>query len=192
MVKGKIKLLKEAVSNIFNPVTIDYPAGTWPGNKYSQIPLKLRGKQKFDEEKCIGCGGCMVSCSSHCISLEDKDAKRTISVFLGQCIFCGRCEEVCPEEAITLTPEFELAYTGPRESEGVYVRHKVDLSVCEECGEVIAPTLQISRFKERVTENIDPSIKEIISKDMEKYAKQCINCRRLQSYELATHTRKFY
>ena len=192
MVKGKIKLLKEAVTDIFKCVTIDYPAGTWPGTKYSQIPPKLRGKQEFVEAKCIGCGACSVSCSSQAISLNDKDRKRIVSIFLGKCTFCGRCEEICPEEALTLTQEFELSYTGPRESEGAYVRQEVDLAVCENCGAIIAPEPQIKRFKERLMEKIDPSVKEIIAEDMEKYARYCLNCRRQLSYELNTHTRKFY
>ncbi len=28
---------------------------------------------------------------------------------LGRCIFCGRCEEVCPTAAIKLSQEYELA-----------------------------------------------------------------------------------
>ena len=192
MVKGKIELLKEIITNIFQCVTIDYPAGTWPGTKYSQIPPKLRGKPRFDEEKCIGCGSCSESCSSQAISYEDKDGKRIISIFLGRCLFCGRCEEICPEEAISLTPEFELSYVGPRESEVAYVRHEVDLAVCENCGAPIAPIPQINRCKEKVMEKIAPSVKEAIVEDMKKYAKYCVNCRRRLSYRLDTHTRRLY
>lgn len=192
MVKGKIELLKEIITSIFKCVTIDYPAGTWPGTKYSQIPLKLRGKPRFDEEKCIGCGSCSEICSSQAISYEDKDGKRNISIFLGKCLFCGRCEEICPEEAISLTPEFELSYMGPRESEVAYVRHEVDLAVCKNCGALIAPIPQINRCKEKVMEKIDPSVKEVVVEDMKKYAKYCVNCRRRLSYELDTHPRRRY
>lgn len=192
MARGKLKLLKEMITNILRCVTIDYPAGTWPGTKYSQIPLELRGKPKFDEDKCIGCGACSMSCGGVASSYKDEDGKRTISIFLGNCLFCGRCEEICPEEAITLTQEFELSYTGPRENEGAYVRHEVDLALCESCGGVIAPTPQVNRCKRIVVEKINPSIKEIVAKDMEKYTKHCVNCRQLLSYELNTHARKFY
>ncbi|MFQ6075377.1 MAG: 4Fe-4S dicluster domain-containing protein [Candidatus Bathyarchaeia archaeon] len=192
MVKGKIKLLREAVANIFKCVTIDYPAGTWPGTKYSQIPPKLRGKPKFNEEKCIGCGACSMSCSGVANSYEDKDGWRFVSIFLGQCLFCGRCEEICPEEAIKLTQEFELSYSGPRESEVAYVRHGIELVLCENCGDVIAPAPQIARCREMVMEKIDPSVREIVVTDMEKYSKYCSKCRQILSHKLNTHTRKFY
>ena len=192
MVKGKIKLLKEAVTNIFNCVTIDYPAGTWPGTKYSQIPPKLRGKQEFVEDKCIGCGACSVACSSQAISCDDNDKKRTVSIFLGQCTFCARCEEICPEDALVLTEEFELAYTGQRENEGAYVKEEVDLVVCDNCGAIVAPEPQIKRFKERLMENIDPSVKEVLAEDMEKYARYCPNCRWQLSFDLNIHTKKYY
>jgi NADH-quinone oxidoreductase subunit I len=28
-----------------------------------------------------------------------------------RCIFCGLCEEVCPEEAIVMSKEYEIAFT---------------------------------------------------------------------------------
>ena len=192
MVKGTIKLLKEAISNIFKCVTIDYPAGVWPGTKYSQIPPKLRGMPKFNEDKCNGCGACSISCPSMAISYKDKDGWRFISIFLGQCLFCGQCQEICPTGAITLTPKFELSYSSPRENEIAYVRHKVKLVLCENCGGVITSTLQIAQLKEKVREKIEPSIKEIVAEDIEKYSKYCFKCRQILSHKLNMHTRKFH
>jgi hydrogenase-4 component H len=42
------------------------------------------------------------------IWLTDESEKILILSYCG-CIFCGRCEEVCPEGAIKLTQEYELA-----------------------------------------------------------------------------------
>jgi NADH-quinone oxidoreductase subunit I len=33
-----------------------------------------------------------------------------------RCIFCGFCEEVCPEEAIVMSNEFELVFTNQNEA----------------------------------------------------------------------------
>ncbi|MGV8017566.1 MAG: 4Fe-4S binding protein [Ignavibacteria bacterium] len=33
-----------------------------------------------------------------------------------RCIFCGFCEEVCPEEAIVMSNEYELVFTSQNEA----------------------------------------------------------------------------
>ena len=33
-----------------------------------------------------------------------------------RCIFCGMCEEVCPEEAIVMSKEYELTFTSQEEA----------------------------------------------------------------------------
>ena len=33
-----------------------------------------------------------------------------------RCIFCGFCEEVCPEEAIIMSDEYELVFTNPEKA----------------------------------------------------------------------------
>ena len=187
---GKLSSIREAFRNLFKPVTIEYPAGEWPGRKYSQIPPGLRGRPEFDEERCVGCAACVAQCSSGALSYADEDGVRRVSLFLGQCLFCGRCEEICPEEAVKLTEKFELAYS--QESEGAYVENEVELAECKVCGTPFAPVKHLDRIRERVLENIDPSERESISKDMDVYLHACPNCRRLHSYEWNTHVRKRY
>jgi len=33
-----------------------------------------------------------------------------------RCIFCGFCEEVCPEEAIVMSQEYELVFSSQQEA----------------------------------------------------------------------------
>ena len=50
------------------------------------------------------------------MATDVEAATRTWSIDYGRCVFCGRCEEVCPTDAIRLTEEFELAVANPRRS----------------------------------------------------------------------------
>lgn len=190
--KGKLKLLNEVFKNLFYTVTIDYPAGTWPGRKYSQIPIGIRGKHKFDHEKCVGCGGCSMICSSGAISLEDTKDERTVAILLGRCIYCGRCRDICPEKALELTPEFELAYVEDEHKGGLYVKNSVTLAKCAGCGKPIFPSTQMEASKRRLLENIDSSVRDLVAADFEVYRQYCLDCRRKLSFELKTHPRKFY
>jgi len=194
MAKGKLKLVREIMTNFSRCVTIGYPAEDKPETRYSQVPQTLRGKPEFDKHKCIGCGACSVRCPSRAIRYTDKNEKRAISIFLGRCLFCGQCEEVCPEDAITLTTEFELSYTNRTENPKDYVKHEVDLATCEICGSVIAPTSQIENCKQVVLDKIEanPLIRKIVAEDMEKYTRYCVGCRQRLSHEMNTHTRKYY
>ena len=40
-----------------------------------------------------------------------------------RCIFCGFCEEVCPEEAIVMSKDYELAFSS--REEGIYGKDKL-------------------------------------------------------------------
>ncbi len=40
-----------------------------------------------------------------------------------RCIFCGFCEEVCPEEAIVMSKDYELAFS--HRDEAVYGKDKL-------------------------------------------------------------------
>jgi len=90
------------------PVTVMYPA-----EKLTPFE-NMRGKIKFDTDKCIGCSMCARDCpSAACVMVEYKgplDRKKTPEFDLDRCTFCGQCEESCPKDAIKLTDEYELAH----------------------------------------------------------------------------------
>jgi formate hydrogenlyase subunit 6/NADH:ubiquinone oxidoreductase subunit I len=40
--------------------------------------------------------------------MRGKGRKAEFKHYLGRCLFCGQCEEICPVNAITMTEEYEL------------------------------------------------------------------------------------
>ena len=67
-------------------------------------------------ERCVSCLMCMFVCPPQAIYIEaeetqlDKERRpKTFDIDFGRCIFCGYCEEACPEIAIVLKDDFELA-----------------------------------------------------------------------------------
>ncbi len=91
------------------PVTVMYPA-----EKLTPAP-GIRGKIKFDYDKCIGCSMCARDCPTGACYMVDipnpvDKKKKTPEFDLDKCAFCGQCEESCPKDAISFTPEYELAH----------------------------------------------------------------------------------
>ena len=52
----------------------------------------------------------------------ERYAKR-YEINLIRCIFCGFCQEVCPEEAIVMSQEFELTFT--RQEDAIFGKDKL-------------------------------------------------------------------
>ncbi len=133
MRKPKIRELKEAITSLFSkPFTTDFP--------YKPLtPVKrFRGKPKYNEDGCVGCGACFQVCPAKAIELTDEktgEPKRTLLHHPARCIFCGECERNCiTKEGIKMTGEFENSYFDEK-SVTNSVEHK--LVVCEHCGETL-------------------------------------------------------
>ena len=91
------------------PVTIQYPYEKLiPSERY-------RGRIHFEMDKCIACEVCVRVCPINLPVVDwvmNKEAKkkelRNYSIDFGVCIFCGNCEEACPEEAIFMSDDYEI------------------------------------------------------------------------------------
>ncbi|MFR0191964.1 formate hydrogenlyase subunit HycF, partial [Escherichia coli] len=75
------------------------------GTATSSYPLEpiavdknFRGKPEQNPQQCIGCAACVNACPSNALTVETDLATGELAwqFDLGRCIFCGRCEEVCP------------------------------------------------------------------------------------------------
>lgn len=96
-------------------VTMQYP------DKEKWVPFpRHRGhhllrRDEHGENKCVACELCAKICPCDCITVvpyEDENRKRRPLVFdvdLARCLYCGLCEDSCPEEAIALGSVFEYS-----------------------------------------------------------------------------------
>jgi len=69
--------------------------------------------------RCTACMSCARVCPDGCIHIEGegkgKDRKPvSFYIDLGLCMQCHLCVEACPFDALTMTPDYELADTDPR------------------------------------------------------------------------------
>jgi hydrogenase-4 component H len=103
---------------------------------------RFRGKSKYHEEDCIGCGACFQVCPAKAIEMQDLKRKRVLTINWYLCIFCGQCQANCPtEKGITLSQEFDLATAEKKEDLKEAIEKEFVL--CECCQEPIAPRDQI-------------------------------------------------
>jgi hydrogenase-4 component H len=97
-------------------VTLPYPAQPQPA------PEQFRGRPIFD------------------VSQEIR-----VLQYLGRrCTYCGRCAEVCPEKAITMSREFENATSKIGD---LGQRLKLFMSTCQRCGRCFKPPSALEELK---------------------------------------------
>ena len=96
-------------------VTMQYP------DKEKWVPYpRYRGhhilrRDENGENKCVACELCSKICPCYCITVvphETEEGKRRPRVFdvdMARCLYCGLCEDACPEEAIALGSAFEYS-----------------------------------------------------------------------------------
>lgn len=80
-----------------------------------ESPANQRGKLTYNREICTGCGLCMKVCPAHAIeqvvypAQGDERPQKRIRIYVGNCIFCGQCIDICAKKALNHSSEFLLA-----------------------------------------------------------------------------------
>ena len=140
----KLRELKEAFRSLFSrPYTADFP------RKPHEPFDRFRGKTKYYEEDCIGCGACFQVCPARAIEMQDIGNKRVLTVHWDLCIFCGQCQANCPtDKGIMLSTEFDISTIGKRADLKQTIEK--EFAKCECCGENIVPIDQISWVAKRI------------------------------------------
>ncbi len=131
----KLRELKEAVKALIRgPYTSRFPFK--PHTPFE----RFRGRPKFDQDYCIGCGACAQVCPAKAIDcrdiLREGEAKRILTVHWDICIFCGQCQANCPvEKGIVLSREYAFATCSGREELSQTIEK--DLVTCSACNETV-------------------------------------------------------
>ena len=124
-----LKGLWVTLSNFFrtiflrNRVTIQYPEEE---RDYSE---RFRGvhiltKHEDGTPKCTACFLCATICPADCIHIEAGEHPNNrvekiptrFDIDMLRCVFCGYCVDACPEEAIIMSKEYDLATDTREES----------------------------------------------------------------------------
>lgn len=87
-------------------VTTRYPV------EDDSLPAGSRGRIVMDETAVDDPEACAACCPTNAIRVEGDD----LVLDLGDCVFCGLCEEAFPE-VFESTPEFETSVRDPRDLE---------------------------------------------------------------------------
>jgi Ni,Fe-hydrogenase III small subunit/formate hydrogenlyase subunit 6/NADH:ubiquinone oxidoreductase subunit I len=82
--------------------TFRYPDGPAP-----KVSDRLRGRPVIDAARCLpGCSVCRDVCPTGATA-AGPDGRLIMD--LGRCLFCGRCAEACPQQALAFTTDHRLA-----------------------------------------------------------------------------------
>src|SRR5512135_3236732 len=120
-------------------VTMPYPAQGKP------VPEKFRGRPIFDAAKCIGCAGCANNCPAREILVCDLCQEVRILQYLGRRrTYCGRCADVCPEKAITMSRDFENATNNIAD---MGQKLHLFMSTCQRCGRCFKGAAMLDELK---------------------------------------------
>jgi hydrogenase-4 component H len=200
-ISGKIKAFAETASNFFRrPASVEEAYG-FTADNFRWLPRR-------DDDLCTGCGACYERCSGGATNIKDVGEYRTVTIDSLQCIFCGRCADVCPEKALDLMiaeksadasdPDssfknmMRVSLSHGSEEKKPTVDTTLKLQKCSICGEMMPVTEKyLGVIKERTLRNLKPETASVIEKDMDRYLTACIACRRKYSLEWDTHPRKW-
>ena len=194
MRKPKIRELGEAIKALVSgPYTENFP-------KEPHEPYKrFRGKPEFSQDECVGCAACAQVCPAGAIDvselLDSPQPTRKLVLDLGNCIFCGQCEDNCiTEKGIHLTKQYDLATLDRSE---LYESVEKDLVLCEMCSAVIGtadhirwvadtlgpacfsnPTLMLSALQELVPVEAGAREEDAPVRKWDRIRVICPKCRR--------------
>ncbi len=192
------RILKQVLQSLLSP-----PFTTrYPDAPYEPVE-SFRGRPRFDESGCIGCGACAEVCPPKCIDVTDdlgaSPPVRRLVQHLDACIWCGQCERYCPtQQGIRLSCEYDCTAFAPEDFEE---RVEKELVLCEVCGKVVAPRDQLRRLADELgpLAFANPTLLMVVGRDLglvdpgvrshdgeirrsERMAIQCPRCRRKTAY----------
>jgi hydrogenase-4 component H len=113
--------------------------------RYDPVSTAFFGDAANALPECIGCAGCASNCPAREILVVDLCQEIRILQYLDRrSTYCGRCADVCPENAIAMSHEFETATNSIGD-----IRQRLDLfmSTCQRCGRCFKEPSPLEQLK---------------------------------------------
>ncbi|UCH06290.1 MAG: 4Fe-4S dicluster domain-containing protein [Deltaproteobacteria bacterium] len=108
-------------------------------------------RTRLNVRTCTGCAACEIACPTNTLESTDRKDHRIFTYSHYQCICCGACVGTCPEGAAALRHEISarLFFQIVPKKE---IR-SVELKACERCGALFAPTPQLEKVGQTITDD---------------------------------------
>jgi Pyruvate/2-oxoacid:ferredoxin oxidoreductase delta subunit len=100
----------------------------------------------IDLMRCSGCLACIKNCPNQALDEDWLKGLFRILFNPGRCLFCGRCGQVCPEEAI----DFAQAGIAPAVKATVVELIRLEALTCAGCGRPFLVPLQQRKLEARL------------------------------------------
>jgi ferredoxin len=122
------------------------------------------GRVTFESERCTMCGLCAAVCPTEAIRFDQDAVTATLDLVRPACIGCDHCATICPERALSVERGVDLGHLG----ETPQPLKRSVLARCRRCGEPVAPTAMLDRFRPELDRVLLATIQGL-----------CQRCRRL-------------
>jgi formate hydrogenlyase subunit 6/NADH:ubiquinone oxidoreductase subunit I len=131
-----------------------------------------------DLDKCIGCWACTHACPAELITFADNDRQRVLRFARTCSEDCTCCAEVCPEEAITLTPVAEVGRLSIAAA-SEYLTATFDLLRCQQCDAPFTTERIVNKLLAVVPQEFQADAADL------SWIRLCPDCRQLTEGEKA-------
>lgn len=81
----------------------------------------MRASLRIDQGRCNGCQACVRSCPAEALAFVVSEERVEVTWDPGGCIFCGRCQAVCLQEAVRYEESLPLIFWAQRGNSGCKV-----------------------------------------------------------------------